>query len=109
MRMLEPTSLVELHGVKDNTKFASIVESMKENGWVGRPIAAQDTGNGIFALTGSHRIAAARVADIAVPCYVYEGELDLTAAVDDDERLEMAEESGDQELVDLLDFEVYGE
>lgn len=59
--------LIEIHPVKDKGKFDSLVANMQDRGWVGRPVLVWDNGNGVFALTGSHRIAAARRADIDVP------------------------------------------
>jgi hypothetical protein len=48
-------------------KVDLLVHRMKENGWQGDPILAYDAGDRIQALTGSHRIVAAREAGIDVP------------------------------------------
>jgi hypothetical protein len=57
------------HKVRDNKKLLSLIESMKNTGWQGRPILTYDVGRGNEALTGSHRIKAAREANIEVPIY----------------------------------------
>ena len=57
------------HNVRDNKKLLSLTESMKNTGWQGRPILTYDVGRGEEALTGSHRIKAAREANIEVPIY----------------------------------------
>ena len=57
------------HNVRDNKKLLSLIESMKNTGWQGRPILTYDVGRGEEALTGSHRIKAAREANIEVPIY----------------------------------------
>ena len=65
-------SLDPLHEVRDETKLAMLVASMDADGWTGRPLLVQDTGEGWYqAWTGSHRIAAAREAGIdSIPCVV---------------------------------------
>lgn len=57
------------HNVRDTKKLLSLTESMKNTGWQGRPILTYDVGRGEEALTGSHRIKAAREANIEVPIY----------------------------------------
>ena len=57
------------HNVRDNKKLLALTESMKNTGWQGRPILTYDVGRGEEALTGSHRIKAAREANIEVPIY----------------------------------------
>lgn len=52
------------HEVRDIKKLQKLTESMQKNGWQGRPILAYDVGRGAEALTGSHRIAAAKAAGI---------------------------------------------
>jgi hypothetical protein len=57
------------HNARDNKKLLLLTESMKNTGWQGRPILTYDVGRGNEALTGSHRIKAAREANIKVPIY----------------------------------------
>ena len=74
-QMTEPTnylsaeSIVSPHGVRDTEKLLSLTKSMKDSGWQGRPILTYDVGRGEEALTGSHRIEAAKKANIEVPIY----------------------------------------
>ena len=55
------------HEVRDQKKLEDLAEKMRTSGWQGRPILAIDLGQGPEALTGSHRIAAAKMAGIDVP------------------------------------------
>ncbi|NTX08968.1 ParB N-terminal domain-containing protein [Myxococcus sp. CA040A] len=66
---LSPRRITPLHEVRDAAKLAALVESMRADGWVGRPLLVVDYGDGDgVALTGSHRHAAALVAQLtAVP------------------------------------------
>ncbi len=50
--------ILPLHEVRDDNKLAKLVDSMQD-GWVGLPVLALDSGDHLQALTGSHRIAAA--------------------------------------------------
>ena len=63
------SSIEPPHNVRDTKKLFSLTESMKNTGWQGRPILTYDVGRGEEALTGSHRIKAARDANIEVPIY----------------------------------------
>lgn len=75
LQMTEPTnylsakSIVPPHEVRDKEHLLSLTKSMKDSGWQGRPILTYDVGRGEEALTGSHRIEAARQANIDVPIY----------------------------------------
>lgn len=63
-KIVSEGTIEECHCVRDEEKFNSIVESMEENGWIGRPLVVVDLGGEYKALTGSHRLAAARKAGI---------------------------------------------
>ncbi|APU88970.1 hypothetical protein Rctr197k_173 [Virus Rctr197k] len=52
------------HSVKNEGKFNQLVESMQLSGWNGRPVLVYRSGGALQALTGSHRIAAARTAGL---------------------------------------------
>ena len=52
-----------LHDAWDTPRLNSILESMKENGWIGAPLVAW----GSHLVTGSHRYEAARLLEIDVP------------------------------------------
>jgi hypothetical protein len=54
--------------VTDKELYKSLVTSMEVDGWKGAPVLAVDKGDGVYtALTGSHRIYAARKVGIDVP------------------------------------------
>lgn len=63
-RLVRLSAIDPLHAVRDSIKLATLVESMYRRGWVGRPLLVAVYGDGYQAWTGSHRIAAARVAGI---------------------------------------------
>lgn len=50
----------------DALKVEKIAESMRVDGWVGRPVLVVDKGDYLQALTGSHRIQAAELAGVEV-------------------------------------------
>ena len=114
-------SISTVHGVTDQNKFNALVTSMKESGWVGRPVLVEEHGDGYQAWTGSHRIAAAKKAGVMVPVVVmdsnaiqqYLADNDAEpgslfdygasqAALDDDEKLRLLEEFGDERAIALL-------
>ena len=51
------------HPPRDKEKFNALVNDMVENGWKGRPVLTIDQGGQTNALTGSHRLAAAEIAE----------------------------------------------
>ena len=63
---VNPHEVEPPHEVKNQDKYARLVEDMRAGGWQGRPILAYMSGGSMQALTGSHRIAAAREAGLAV-------------------------------------------
>lgn len=64
----DPNRIAPLHDAEDEAKLADLVESMAANGWVGAPVVVITTEDGDpQAITGSHRIAAAREVGIDVP------------------------------------------
>jgi hypothetical protein len=98
---------------------------MEDHGWIGEPLPCLWNGEQYIALTGSHRIAAAKVAEIDVLIYT----IDITEhksmdsggcivcgddcwvaklywASRDEDRLEAAMDSGDTELIRLLEAEI---
>ena len=75
-RNIKPTDHIEarwiqpVNEISDNGKFEFLVKDFKRNGWRGRPVIAwNDDGSHWVAFTGSHRIAAAREAEIDVPVF----------------------------------------
>lgn len=65
--LINPKNLKPLNKVEDVEKYKTIVNSMEESGYHGRPILAYMDKGKAKALTGSHRIFAARKAGIDVP------------------------------------------
>lgn len=64
VEFVNPKRINPPHGVENKEKFNELVDSMKTEGWVGRPVLYYDIGRGPEALTGSHRIAAAQKAGL---------------------------------------------
>ena len=85
------------HEVRDQAKLDRLADSLREDGWAGRPLlvaAEDDCGYSYQAWTGSHRREAAKAAEIeTIPCVVLD--LELMARIadecgdlsDDDDRL----------------------
>lgn len=90
---VDPYSLETVNYITDQNKYQYLVDEFQENGYQGRPIVAiGEEGEESIALTGSHRIFAARRAGIDIPVvyipYDAENELlqDLLSARGDDDR-----------------------
>lgn len=100
-----PKSIVPPHEVRDKNKLVNLTESMKSGGWEGRPILYYDVGRGPEALTGSHRIAAAKKAGIdEIPVVKVQDE--IGDYLDDKGRsiIDMSHESADDISKFLRDF-----
>ncbi len=110
--------IIELHEVRDSKKLDRLAEAMKTEGWDGPPVLTFFDGETDYALTGSHRIAAARRAGIDIPVYRIDDELasdwftenDLSREAllegDDDQRLEALREIGDADAEALMLHEI---
>lgn len=61
---LSPARIQPPHAVQDSAKLSALVATMTASGWQGRAILAYQHGDDVMALTGSHRIAAARAAGL---------------------------------------------
>jgi hypothetical protein len=112
----EARKILPLHEVRDADKYSDLTTDMQERGWAGRPILVYDDGNGIHAVTGSHRIAAAKQAWVDVPVLnMSEEALNFTDSRGNtlgdvldrpDEDLEsFLRELGDNEAADLIKAE----
>jgi hypothetical protein len=114
---LEPRSVIEIHGPKDKAKLASLVEDMNEHGWRGRPILVYaDASGATHALTGSHRLAAAKKAGITVPVHYVSDEaighedvrgdyLQDVAGSGDDRVADFLRDAGDEDSARLVEQE----
>jgi hypothetical protein len=71
---LPPSSIRPVHEPKDPDLLELITLSMREGGWLGRPLLVVQEAAGYQALTGSHRLAAAKAAGLGtVPAIVLQG------------------------------------
>lgn len=93
---LDPNSVQPVNDITDRGLYGYLVDQFSKNGYSGRPIVVLDNQNeGYIALTGSHRILAAREAGIEVPAVVVENREAYEALYDalrDDDRAQVAEE-----------------
>lgn len=112
---IDPDYINPINDITDRDKYDALVYDFKTRGYNGRPILAVQYGDNDFqALTGSHRILAAREAGIDIPVKIikYSDELDeLLNSNDDDEKerilKELYEEGEiDEEAVDLFSEEI---
>jgi len=113
--LVDPRRLVPVNEVRHPRSVERLIKAFLDVGWMGPPILAVDQGNGWQALTGSHRIAAAREIEMKVPVYYVDSELlekfnehsdrSILEAIDDDERLEMLREIGDPYALEIMKAE----
>ena len=118
-----PENISYLHEVTSTKKRDALVKLMEKDGWVGPPILVADSpARGTLALTGSHRVAAARKAGVEVPVKHIESKdiekwIDETteffqADVDDfisgrnEDRLERLLEIGNKDDIALMRYEI---
>jgi hypothetical protein len=96
------------HQVEDCAKMERIQADMDENGWQGRPLLVVEYGDGLAALTGSHRWAAARELDMRIPVIEVDAEkfygegYTIEDMWDDDVRLSILEKIGDERAYALM-------
>jgi hypothetical protein len=116
---MHPDAINPPHDVRDSDKLATLRDSLATNGWVGRAIPVYDNGT-LQALTGSHRIAAAREADVRVTIYQIDANVMvddgygtdvplwemLDRATDDDARMRALESAGEEHAAALLREEI---
>ncbi len=106
-----------LHEVRDLNKFNEILTSMKKSGWIGRPLLLAEGCNGLQALTGSHRLAAAKSLGMDALTYILDSDLletfceenDMTldeiTYFDEDKMLVALEKIGDKEAIEIYKIE----
>lgn len=107
---IEIETLTPLHEPRDCQYLQNLADDMEENGWSERPLLVIERDNDFLAWTGSHRIAAAKLAGlVSIPCYVVQ-ECELTSRgfdaaqghVQDYERLEILKKLGDQTALRIM-------
>lgn len=106
---IHPRDIEPLHCVVDVALYGRLVESMWAEGWQGRPLLVAETEEGLRAITGSHRLAAAQHTGTYVPCYVVRvasDQLERLAAGFQLERLAILREIGDAEAIALFEREI---
>lgn len=91
-------------------KVNTIAQSIRENGWQGRPLLAIGDDEEAFLITGSHRLQACQELDIEVPVeliYVNYGDwYDAGFRLDSEgERMELVDEFGNEYQKRLLILE----
>lgn len=94
-----------IQGINDTdaAKVNTLAKSFEDKGYVGRPVVLVENGNeGYIAVTGSHRIEAAKQADVDLKAIVLENNDDtaqLIEARDDDERETIAKELYEEGII----------
>ena len=58
---MRPGSLQAYHGIQDHEKLEALIESMERDGWQGVPLVRVGES---WLITGSHRVVAARNAEL---------------------------------------------
>lgn len=127
--MAWPGAVYGPHEPRDRQKLNRLIESMRRDGWTGRPLLAVHDGDHWDALTGSHRSVAAMEAKLErIPLYVVadtEGHVDtgysggrcprcrgeckvfaLLAATDEDELIAAVRRFRDATATRLVEEEV---
>lgn len=99
---LDPNKLIPLHKAWDESRINDLVASMQEKGWTERPVLVLNTDNRNYALTGTHRIEAARRTGITVPVHYVD-----TAKTTNSLLARMLREAGDHEAAFLVEVEMY--
>jgi hypothetical protein len=103
-KIIEARQIIPRH----KANYQRLLDTMP-NGWQGRPILARPAGDGIQALTGSHRIATATYLGLSIPVLLLEdSDLDIDgwdaidAAIDDDDLLIVLRDYGIIAAAELL-------
>lgn len=93
---ISPENIIPVNEITDQNKFAALAYDFAHSGYSGRPIIAGELGDGTYqALTGSHRIFAARAAGIDIPTVTLPYNDDTAAlfdALDDEARVEIVDQ-----------------
>ena len=104
-----------IQGINDTdaAKVNTLAKSFEDKGYVGRPVVLVENGNeGYIALTGSHRIEAAKQADVDLKAIVLENNEDtaqLIEARDNDERENIAKQLYEEGVISKSAYDVIRE
>lgn len=104
-----------IQGINDTdaAKVNTLAKSFEDKGFVGRPVVLVENGNeGYIAVTGSHRIEAAKQADVDLKAIVLENNEDtaqLIEARDDDERANIAKQLYEEGVISKSAYDVIRE
>lgn len=104
-----------IQGINDTdaAKVNTLAKSFEDKGYVGRPVVLVENGNeGYIAVTGSHRIEAAKQADVDLKAIVLENNEDtaqLIEARDDDDRANIAKELYEKGVISKSAYDVIRE
>lgn len=104
-----------IQGINDTdaAKVNTLAKSFEDKGYVGRPVVLVENGNeGYIAVTGSHRIEAAKQADVDLKAIVLENNEDtaqLIDARDDDERANIAKQLYEEGVISKSAYDVIRE
>lgn len=104
-----------IQGINDTdaAKVNTLAKSFEDKGYVGRPVVLVENGNeGYIAVTGSHRIEAAKQADVDLKAIVLENNEDtaqLIDARDDDERENIAKQLYEEGVISKSAYDVIRE
>ena len=111
--MLPAKNIRPLNRVEDKKKFEALVKGMARDGWTGRPVLVWKNGKKNQALTGSHRIAAARKVGIDVPVVFVSNDAakwedpngmftTFQDAIDDQRQSSFLDKAGDAKAANLM-------
>ena len=96
IREVNPMEITPLNRVTSSSKYHYLINEFENNGYNGRNVVLVENGNdGYQALTGSHRILAAREAGVDVPSVVIPMSEEIQPLLDatgDEERARIADE-----------------
>lgn len=104
-----------IQGINDTdaAKVNTLAKSFEDKGYVGKPVVLVENGNeGYIAVTGSHRIEAAKQADVDLKAIVLENNEDtaqLIDARDDDERANIAKQLYEEGVISKIAYDVIRE
>jgi hypothetical protein len=91
------------HEITDPAKLARLIANLEENGWTGRPLLVAYDGDGYYAMTGTHRLAAALATDTLVPVLLMDNDDLQTLCSGRDATLDEINGLRDEDLLAVLE------